>query len=117
RLHDLAPEGDVTAATLVHRLAALAGQLRAIGPLAVAAGESGTFLERRPHRPANRLRDLAATDLSQLRANATLPSPAGRHAVRLAVVVVIAELISRHLPRGYWMVVAAAPPLRPEFGA
>ena len=30
---------------------------------------------------------------------------------------VIAELLSRHLPRGYWMVVAAATTLRPEFGA
>ena len=116
-LDGLVSDGDATAATLVHRLAALAGQLRAIGPLAVAAGESGTLLERRPHRPANRLRDLAATDLAQLRANATLQSPAGRHAVRLAVVVVIAELLSRHLPRGYWMVVAAATTLRPEFGA
>jgi len=116
-LDGLAPEGDVTAGTLVHRLAALAGQLRAIGPLAVAAGESGTLMERRLQRPANRLRDLAATDLAQLRANATMQSPAGRHALRLAVVVVIAELLSRHLPRGYWMVVAAATTLRPEFGA
>jgi uncharacterized membrane protein YccC len=35
------------------------------------------------------------------------------------VVVLIAEVISRHLPiqRGYWMVVAAATTLRPEFGA
>ena len=116
-LDGLASDGDATAATLLHRLAALAGQLRAIGALAVAAGESGTLMERRPRRPANRLRDLAATDLTTLRANATLQSPAGRHAVRLAVVVVIAELLSRHLPRGYWMVVAAATTLRPEFGA
>jgi uncharacterized membrane protein YccC len=116
-LDGLAPDGDATAATLLHRLAALAGQLRAIGALAVAAGESGTLRERRPHRPANRLRDRAATDLAELRANATLGSPAGRHALRLAVVVVIAELLSRHLPRGYWMVVAAATTLRPEFGA
>jgi uncharacterized membrane protein YccC len=39
--------------------------------------------------------------------------------LRLAVVVLLAELISRHLPlsRSYWMVVAAATTLRPEFGA
>ena len=39
--------------------------------------------------------------------------------MRLAVVVLLAELISRHLPlsRSYWMVVAAATTLRPEFGA
>ena len=43
----------------------------------------------------------------------------GRHAVRLTVVVLVCELISRHLPlsRGYWIVVAAAATLRPEFGA
>src|SRR5581483_11396904 len=44
---------------------------------------------------------------------------AGRHALRLAVVVPAAELLARTLPlhRGYWMVVAAATVLRPEFGA
>jgi uncharacterized membrane protein YccC len=58
-------------------------------------------------------------DLEQLRAAASLDSPAGRHALRLAVIVPAAELISRGLPlsRGYWMVVAAATVLRPEFGA
>ena len=57
--------------------------------------------------------------LGMLRANVSLESPAGRHALRLTVVVLLAELISRHLPlsRSYWMVVAAATTLRPEFGA
>jgi uncharacterized membrane protein YccC len=58
-------------------------------------------------------------DLALLRANASLDSPAGRHALRLALVVPAADLIARELPlqRGYWMVVAAATVLRPEFGA
>ena len=49
----------------------------------------------------------------------SLESPAGRHALRLAVVVPVAALIARELPleRSYWMVVAAATILRPEFGA
>ena len=49
----------------------------------------------------------------------SIHSPAGRHAVRLAVVIPLAALIARELPlqRGYWMVVAAATVLRPEFGA
>ena len=51
--------------------------------------------------------------------HAALESPAGRHALRLAIVVPLAELLTRQLPldRGYWMVVAAATVLRPEFGA
>jgi uncharacterized membrane protein YccC len=115
----LIERGEVPAGPLARRLAALAGQLRAVSPLAIAAGESGTLRERRPRPPTRRLRELLAADLDQIRANATLQSPAGRHALRLAVVVVIAELLSRHLPiqRGYWMVVAAATTLRPEFGA
>lgn len=110
---------DAAAAGLARRFQALAGQLRAAEALAVAARESGTLRERRPHPRIGRLRDQAAVDLAQIRANATLHSPAGRHAVRLAVVVLVAELASRHLPlqRSYWMVVAAATTLRPEFGA
>ncbi|MHB1468746.1 MAG: FUSC family protein, partial [Solirubrobacteraceae bacterium] len=51
--------------------------------------------------------------------NATLRSPAGRHALRLAVVVVLTELLAARLPlqRSYWVVVAAATVLRPEFAA
>ena len=111
------PEED--AATLARRLAALAGQLRAVAGMALSAGEGAGLRARRPraytHRPLERVR----AELAQLRANASLESPAGRHALRLAVVVLGAELISRHLPlqRGYWMVVAAATTLRPEFGA
>jgi uncharacterized membrane protein YccC len=58
-------------------------------------------------------------DAAALRANASLSSPAGRHALRLAAVVIGAELIARHVPlqRSYWMVLAAATTLRPEFGA
>jgi uncharacterized membrane protein YccC len=54
-----------------------------------------------------------------VRANASLQSAAGRHAVRLAVVVAVTELLAQHLPiqRSYWMVVAAAAVLKPEFGA
>jgi uncharacterized membrane protein YccC len=57
--------------------------------------------------------------LEQVHANATLASPAGRHALRLAVIVPATTLLTRQLPvqRGYWLVVAAATVLRPEFGA
>jgi uncharacterized membrane protein YccC len=104
---------------LVRRLAALAGQLRAVQTLAPAAGRGGGLRSRRPHRRANRTLARLQADLALLRANASLDSPAGRHALRLAIVVPAAELIARELPlhRGYWMVVAAATVLRPEFGA
>jgi uncharacterized membrane protein YccC len=104
---------------IARRLSSLAGQLRAVSSLAPAAGEGGGLRSRRPRRRTNRPLERLRADLAQIRANASLSSPAGRHAVRLAVVVPAAELISRQLPlqRGYWMVVAAATVLRPEFGA
>jgi uncharacterized membrane protein YccC len=110
---------EALAPPLARRLSALAGQLRAAAALAVSAGQSGSLRDRRPRRHAHRLRERFAGGLAELRANASLESPAGRHAVRLAVVVLIAELLAQHLPlqRSYWMVVAAATTLRPEFGA
>jgi len=112
-------EPDVSGLALSRRLAGLAGQLRAIGSLAVTASEGSGLRDRRPHARTNKPLAQMRADLGVLRANASLQSPAGRHAVRLAVVVLLAELISRHLPlsRSYWMVVAAATTLRPEFGA
>jgi uncharacterized membrane protein YccC len=115
--HALEPE--VSGLALSRRLAGLAGQLRAVGSLAVTAGEGSGVRDRRPHARTNKPLAQLRTDLEVLRANASLQSPAGRHAVRLTVVVLVAELISRHVPlsRSYWMVVAAATTLRPEFGA
>jgi uncharacterized membrane protein YccC len=104
---------------LARRLEALAGQLRAVQFLAPAAGKDGRLRSRRPYRPATKpLRRLRA-GVAQVRVNMSLDSPAGRHALRLAVVVPIADLIARELPvsRSYWLVVAAATVLRPEFGA
>lgn len=114
-----ASAGDVFDVAMSRRLNALAGQIRAVGSLAPAAGSGGGLRSRRPRRRTNHPRERLRADLEQLRAAASLDSPAGRHAVRLAVVVPAAELISRELPlsRGYWMVVAAATVLRPEFGA
>jgi uncharacterized membrane protein YccC len=118
-LSELSTLSGSMALHLSRRISALAGQLRAVAGLAPAAGEGGGLRSRRPHprtsRPLARLRG----DIDQLRANASLQSPAGRHALRLAVVVLIAELLARHLPlqRSYWMVVAAATVLRPDFGA
>ena len=104
---------------VTRRFSALAGQLRAVRGLVYAAGESGRLISRRPRRGARRPGERLRGDLALMRANASLDSPAGRHAVRLAVIVVATAVLSRHLPlqRSYWMVVAAAAALRPEFGA
>jgi uncharacterized membrane protein YccC len=104
---------------LDRRLAALAGQVRAVASLAPAAGKGGGLRSRRPHRRTNQPLQRLLADLEQVRANISLQSPVGRHALRLAVVVPVATLLARELPlqRSYWIVVAAATALRPEFGA
>lgn len=104
---------------LSRRLAALRGQLRAIARYAHAAGTRANVAARRPVLGSSHLLGGIQADLAQLRANATLQSPAGRHALRLAVVVLVTEVIAQHIPlqRSYWMVVAAAAALRPEFAA
>ncbi len=104
---------------VLRRLASLGGQLRAVASLAPAAADGGSLLGRRPHPRTGQPLAHLQSDLTVLRANLTLESPASRHAVRLAAVVPAAELIARALPlqRGYWIVVAAAAVLRPEFGA
>lgn len=113
------PSAEPAQRQIARRLAALAGQLRAVGSLASVAGAGGRLRSRRPMQMTNRPLHQLRTDLAQVRANMSLDSPVGRHAVRLAVVVPAAELIARELPlsRSYWMVVAAATVLRPEFGA
>ena len=103
------------------RLEALAGQVRAVASLSPVAGRGGGLRHRRPYGRTRRVRPRTRVraELEGLRANMSLDSPAGRHALRLAVVVPLAALIARSLPlsRSYWMVVAAATVLRPEFGA
>jgi uncharacterized membrane protein YccC len=101
-----------------HHGAALAGQIRAAAGLAAGLHEQRGRLAVRPRLGSSRTWGRLATDLDQIRANASLHSPAGRHAVRLAAVVSATELLARHLPlqRAYWVPVAAATVLRPDFG-
>ena len=55
--------------------------------------------------------------LATIRKNLRLDSQFGRHAVRLAVVLMIAGVLSHVLPiaRGYWITLTAALVLRPDF--
>jgi len=112
--------GGAVAQALVDRLTALAGQLRAAAVLAVKVGsDASTSLDRDGGpRILQRLADSVAAQIATLRANFTLASTSCRHAIRLAVVVVAAELIATHsgLQRGYWIALTAALVLRPDFG-
>ncbi|HEX8714325.1 MAG TPA: FUSC family protein, partial [Solirubrobacteraceae bacterium] len=102
---------------LDERLAALGGQLRAIARSAPVAGRRGRLFERAPSVGIGRPWDRVRSNVVQLRANATLQSPAGRHALRLGVVVAATEILAQRVPlqRSYWIVVAAAAALRPDF--
>ncbi|MDA8298268.1 MAG: FUSC family protein [Actinomycetota bacterium] len=111
--------GDPVRAALGEHLDALTGQLRAALDLtgsAIAGRDRlprlrGALLARRGWRAR------VADFFERLRADATLASPVGRHAIRLAIVVVVAEAIALRTPleRGYWVALTAAIVLRPDF--
>jgi len=124
RAHDSEPStSDSLAPDLAggieRHAAALAGQIRAGAGLATGLHERRGRMTVHPSLGSVGLRSQLVADLAQIRANVSLQSPAGRHAVRLAVIVPATELLSQHLPlqRGYWIAVAAATVLRPDFGA
>jgi uncharacterized membrane protein YccC len=77
------------------------------------AGRAGAV----PARPPARLpaRDLLVT----LRASLGTSSEAGRHAIRLAVVTGLAEVIAQAvgLPHGYWVALTVLIVLRPDYGS
>jgi uncharacterized membrane protein YccC len=64
-------------------------------------------------------RDALADAWATLRANATIRSENGRHALRLGLTVGVAVILEHTLPvaRGYWIAMTAAIVLRPDFGA
>jgi uncharacterized membrane protein YccC len=107
---------------LDQRLAALIGQVTAAGRLAADLHTPGSgrlpFMLGRPTRGSARLRRRVSEDLQRMRSSANLNTAAGRHALRLAVVVSLTELLIQRvaLPRAYWAVVAASTVLRPGFG-
>jgi uncharacterized membrane protein YccC len=107
---------------LDQRLAALIGQVTAAARLAADLHAPGSarlpFTLGRPTRGSARLRRRVSEDLQRMRSSANLDTAAGRHALRLAVVVSLTELLIQRvaLPRAYWAVVAASTVLRPGFG-
>lgn len=99
------------------RARALRGQLRAALDLARYGDRSGAEAEQvagvRPDRL--QLRD----PLSILRANVSRESAVLRHALRVAVALLIATVGTHllQLPRGYWIGLTVVIVLRPDFGA
>jgi uncharacterized membrane protein YccC len=74
---------------------------------------AGTDRVERPRRRRSLVRDALVT----LRANLSRDSTAFRHALRLGVSLVAAEVIARvfEIPRGYWLPLTVAVMLKPEF--
>lgn len=97
---------------------ALTGQIAAAVRNANWAGSQGEIRALRADTAMPRaLRNTAP--MAALRANLDFSSVAFRHAVRLAVVLVLAGIISQHIGigHGYWLPMTAAIALRPDFGA
>jgi uncharacterized membrane protein YccC len=117
-----AAQEPLPSAALDQRLAALIGQITAAARLAAGLHAPGRgrlpLTLGRPTRGTVRVGRRIAEDVRRMRASANLQTSAGRHALRLAVVVSLTELLVQRvaLPRAYWAVVAASTVLRPGFG-
>ena len=95
---------------------ALAGQLRAVQDLAThTTRQGGAEFERREAAHPWKLRFAGA--LSTLAANLRVESPSFRHAVRLAVCVIVGEALAKslHPGRPYWIPMTIALVLKPDF--
>jgi uncharacterized membrane protein YccC len=102
----------------LHQMEALAGQLRSSVELAShATSEGQAEFERMQSRAPWTLR--LRGSLATLRANLSLESAAFRHAVRLAVCVILAAAIGHAVSwqRTYWLPMTVAIVLKPDFSA
>jgi uncharacterized membrane protein YccC len=103
---------------LTAHIQALSGQLAAVVRNTNWAGSRG---EERAQREETTLPETlrSTSPLATIRANLTPQSVAFRHAVRCAVVLTLAFVVSRYfqLPHGYWLPMTAAIVLRPDFAA
>jgi uncharacterized membrane protein YccC len=116
--NSLNPSPDLAAMRTDARaqLDSLAGQLRSALELAAHTTPAGSReFERREAAQPWSLRLAGA--FAVLRANLTLPSPAFRHAVRLAACVAAADLLARNFGwrRAYWAPMTVAIVLKPDF--
>ncbi|HYZ56416.1 MAG TPA: FUSC family protein [Streptosporangiaceae bacterium] len=103
--------------------AGLLGQIRAAVRLLGRLGEGGYVPAPEAPPAAGRRRsawraDLTATLLT-LHANAGVSTEAGRHALRLAIVAAIGEIVAQAsgLPHSYWIVLTILLVLRPDYAS
>jgi uncharacterized membrane protein YccC len=111
-------DGKTRQDSVAAHIHALSGQLAAAVRNANWAGTTGE--ERAETAETGLPRALRGSSaMATLRANLTTHSVACRHAMRCAVCLTIALLVSRvaNLPHGYWLPMTAAIVLRPDFAA
>jgi uncharacterized membrane protein YccC len=114
---DVAEDVQTPGASWNWLAAALDGQLRSAARITARLNDAEPGRPGRPPRPTLRLpaRDLLVT----LRASLSTSSEVGRHAIRLAVVAGVAEVIAQAggLPHGYWAALTVLIVLRPDYGS
>jgi uncharacterized membrane protein YccC len=103
--------------------AALLGQLRAAARLLSHLGDQGAEQgQEAPSaigQPRSAWRPGLAAALPDLRASAGTSTEAGRHALRLAIVAAIGEIVAQAfgLPNGYWIPLTIVIVLRPDYAS
>ena len=114
----LVSAGNTQATVALKHVQALAGQLRTVVQLGAAGKTVGAGALDGSDR-ASPFTQRVGDAVAMLRANLTLQSPAGRHAVRMAGCLVVADALGRmlQLPRAYWLPLTVAIVLRPDFAA
>jgi uncharacterized membrane protein YccC len=109
--------GDsITEQAAVSRVRGLSGQLRAMVETSRAGATEGRQTEDDVHPPQRvRLRDLVPVSVADL----DLRSPVLRHALRLAILVPLTDLVTREsgFERGYWVSLTLLVVLRPDFAS
>jgi hypothetical protein len=114
----LNPDGTVDGHAWSWAGESLRGQLRSAIRITQRLNDTQPGLSRKATiRPTTRLpvREMLLT----LRANVGVSSEAGRHALRLAIVAGVAEVIAQSaaLPHGYWVTLTVLIVLRPDYGS
>jgi uncharacterized membrane protein YccC len=100
-------------------LGELRGAVRVLGRLGERDTEPAAELMALPGRERGERRAALKSALLTLEASAGTSTEAGRHALRLAVVAAIGEIVAQAsgLPHGYWIVLTILIVLRPDYAS
>ena len=102
--------------SVVREMSAVFGQIRAAWRIALAPADEPVASEP-AHAPIRFRYPSAPEALVRMRANLSLRSPFGRHAVRLGIALAVASVAGHLLAggRGYWIALTTLLVLRPDF--